>query len=156
MGNTRRAWHTTREMLMTTRPIGETVRELRERRGWTMGQLAAYADVSTSYISKLEAGKVAAPAVDVLQRLARALRVDASMLLGGGAPESDPVDLLRQALTKLERAERVNLCDRELSLAFEEVGGDFTAEEIDSIRPIVERALERKRRQALGLPPEEE
>lgn len=76
------------------RTLGEVVRGLRERNGWTMGQLAAKAGVDTSYISKLEADKIKRPGAETLVALAAALRIKPSVLIdhlhGRGADELPP------------------------------------------------------------------
>lgn len=56
------------------------VRVFREWRGLTQGQLAAAVDVDQSFISKIEAGSKHPTAAN-LGRLARALKVDADLLL---------------------------------------------------------------------------
>lgn len=132
--------------------LGDLVRELRERRGWSMGQLAAYADTTTGYISKIEAGKIASPSAPILARIAKQLRVPAEQLLAASdgeesapLPAVDAMDLLRQAMHRLETTPTFNLRDPDLDLKLKSVGGELTEDELDSIRPVVERALERKR-----------
>lgn len=56
------------------------VRVFREWRGMTQGQLAAAIEVDQSFISKIEAG-TKHPTAANLGRLARALKVDADLLL---------------------------------------------------------------------------
>ena len=53
--------------------IGQRVREARERAGLSQGQLATYADVSRSYITRLEHGEYDDPSYFKLERLAKAL-----------------------------------------------------------------------------------
>jgi transcriptional regulator with XRE-family HTH domain len=136
-------------VLTMTKSIGETVKELRERRGWTMGQLAAYADVSTGYVSKLEAGKVLAPASDVLQRLAGALRVDVGGLLGATPPASDPLDLLRQALVGLEAKkgmDAVAVDDPELVALLQDMrAAGLSPEKLDAVKRAWRQALDEQR-----------
>jgi transcriptional regulator with XRE-family HTH domain len=55
---------------------------LRERREWTQEELAKRAKVTRSYIAVLEAGHKKNPSVAVLKRLAKALKVDVTELLG--------------------------------------------------------------------------
>lgn len=58
----------------------ETIRVLREYRGWTQPQLAAAAGISIPYLSQLESGKRRGSA-NILSALAAALRVDLDMLV---------------------------------------------------------------------------
>jgi transcriptional regulator with XRE-family HTH domain len=63
--------------------IGARVKRWREARGLSQLALAKRAKVAQSYISELEAGtKGRRPGVVVLQRLARALDVPVTELLG--------------------------------------------------------------------------
>lgn len=81
---------------MTTAPqrtVGEWVRELRQRRGWSMVHLARRAGISKAYLLKLEKGE-ANPTEEVIKRLAAALEVRAGLLLG----EVDPVDSHREEM----------------------------------------------------------
>lgn len=56
------------------RYFGERLRALRASRGLTQRELAQAAEITVTYVSKLEAGG-AAPGIDLLERLARALQV---------------------------------------------------------------------------------
>lgn len=69
--------------------IGRRVKELREARGWTLGQLAVYSKVSTAYISRLEGGLVPRPSAMMLNRLAGALGVGLTYLLTGERPPEE-------------------------------------------------------------------
>lgn len=76
------------------RLFGARLRELRLSRGLTQAQLAATAEVTTSYIGRLEGGG-AAPGIDLLDRLAKALGTTPADLLPA-APPPDTEALLRQ------------------------------------------------------------
>lgn len=52
--------------------LGKTVREMREERGWTQGQLADAADMTQPAVARFEAGGTV-PTIPVLERLAHAL-----------------------------------------------------------------------------------
>lgn len=66
---------------MPSKKMGEIVRELREVRGLTQGQLAERAQVALSYVTLIEAGQQTNPSRQVIQRIARALDVPAKRLL---------------------------------------------------------------------------
>ncbi len=55
--------------------LGRSVRELRERRGWSQSQLARAAGMTQSAVARFEAGGTV-PTLPVLDRLARALDAD--------------------------------------------------------------------------------
>ena len=61
--------------------IGDKIRDLRERKGWTQDDLAEAAGIHRVTIAKYEAGKVE-PKSTSLSRLAAALEVEAGFLLG--------------------------------------------------------------------------
>lgn len=58
--------------------IGPFLREIRESKGskgfWSVRAVAKRADISNSYLSQLETGKVEQPLPDILKKLAEALR----------------------------------------------------------------------------------
>jgi len=58
------------------------VKRLREAKGWTQADLATKANVSRPYITMLEGGKRKTPSLAALQRLAKALGVPVTELLG--------------------------------------------------------------------------
>ncbi len=58
------------------------LKERREAVGLTREQLAKKARVTTAYVSMIEAGKRKSPSLAVLQRLAKALGVPVTELLG--------------------------------------------------------------------------
>ena len=66
---------------MPEKTLGEIVRELREAKGLTQGQLAEKAQVALSYVTVLEAGHQGNPSRQILYRIARALGVPAKQLL---------------------------------------------------------------------------
>lgn len=61
--------------------LGSYVRFHREQAGISQEQLAAAIGVNHSYIARIESGKRAKPAADILQRIADTLHIDASELL---------------------------------------------------------------------------
>ncbi len=58
------------------------IRRLRDAKGLTQRALAAKVGVKGAYIAQLETGARKNPSLDVLKRLAKALDVDATALLG--------------------------------------------------------------------------
>ena len=67
---------------MTSKRLAVKLRRTREAKGVSQYALAKKARVSQGYISALEAGAKRSPGVDVLQRLAKALGVPVTELLG--------------------------------------------------------------------------
>lgn len=60
-----------------------TLREARQRRGWTQEQLEAKSGVAQAAISALERGLVTDPASSTVFKLAQALRIDPRFLRFG-------------------------------------------------------------------------
>lgn len=66
--------------------LGKNIAQLRKAQGLKSSQLASMAGVKQPYISAIENGKKT-PSVDVLQRIAKALDVTTSELLGEVPPQ---------------------------------------------------------------------
>jgi transcriptional regulator with XRE-family HTH domain len=77
------------------RHFAERLRALRRSRGMTQRDLAGRANVTVSYVSTLEAG-AAAPGIDLLERLARALQADVTDLLPSPTGPETPQALRQQ------------------------------------------------------------
>jgi transcriptional regulator with XRE-family HTH domain len=60
--------------------LGKLVKELREERDWTLGQLAQKAKTSVSYLSRIENGKINKPSGSYLSKLATAFGVPVERL----------------------------------------------------------------------------
>jgi transcriptional regulator with XRE-family HTH domain len=74
--------------------LGDKIKQLRDERGLTQGQLASGSSVSQGYLSQLENGEVKNPSAAVLLRVAQAIRVEADELFeAAGYPT---VRMLRQ------------------------------------------------------------
>jgi len=75
--------------------LGAVLRSAREARGWTLEQLSKRLHVTKGYISRLEGGK-ARPAVEMVETLARTLRIDPNpiLILAGHIPQ-DLGEILR-------------------------------------------------------------
>jgi transcriptional regulator with XRE-family HTH domain len=95
------------------RLFGERLRAVRASRGLTQAELAGRAEVTAGYVGRLERGG-AAPGIDLVDRLARALGTTAADLLPASAPpETDEV--LRQQARRLFDA-LLSAADRETLL----------------------------------------
>jgi len=79
--------------------FGERLRETRLSMGMSQADLAARAEVTTNYISRLEGGG-AAPGIDLVARLASALGVSIAELLPTSPPLAD-MAVTRQQAKKL-------------------------------------------------------
>ena len=66
---------------MAVTKLGDVLKGLRHKRGWTTEELAKKAKLTNPYISQLETGKRKNPSLVVLKRLAKALAVPVSELL---------------------------------------------------------------------------
>lgn len=62
--------------------LGDRIRRLRARRGWSQEDLAYEAGINRTYIASLEAGQ-RNPSLDLMARLAIALGVDIGTLVRG-------------------------------------------------------------------------
>jgi transcriptional regulator with XRE-family HTH domain len=67
---------------MTSKGLDQVIRTLREMKGLTQEELAFKAKVTPGYVAQLELGLRKNPSLDVVRRLARALGVRLSELLG--------------------------------------------------------------------------
>ena len=69
-------------------PLGDRIRALREREGWTQAQLAAFAGVTRGWLSLVEAGDRKNPQGDLLAKVARCLGVSVEYLITGSEPRA--------------------------------------------------------------------
>jgi transcriptional regulator with XRE-family HTH domain len=67
---------------MSPKRLSKVIQKLREEQGMTQRDLAAKAKVTQGYVAQLEMGMKKNPSLDVLQRLAKALGVPVTELLG--------------------------------------------------------------------------
>ena len=83
----------------TVKSIGDYIREQREQARISMRQLAQQAGVSNPYLSQIERG-LRKPSADILQQLAKGLRISAEALyVQAGILEDRPADTgVRSAL----------------------------------------------------------
>jgi transcriptional regulator with XRE-family HTH domain len=61
--------------------LADRIVRLRERKGWTQGQLATYAQIERSYLSRIEGGVRTNVGGDHLRKIARALETSTDYLL---------------------------------------------------------------------------
>ena len=66
---------------MAPKRLDQVIRELREKKGLTQEELAFKARVTPGYVAQLELGLRKNPSLDVVRRLARALKVPLAELL---------------------------------------------------------------------------
>ena len=67
---------------MSPKKLGSTIRALREAQGMTQEALAARAKVTRPYVTMLETGAKKNPSLVILKRLAKALDVSVTELVG--------------------------------------------------------------------------
>jgi transcriptional regulator with XRE-family HTH domain len=67
---------------MSPKRLSTVLKTLRKRKGWSQRDLAAAAETTGAYIAMLETGKKRNPSLDVLRRLAKALGVPVTEMLG--------------------------------------------------------------------------
>jgi XRE family transcriptional regulator of biofilm formation len=66
---------------MTPKRLDHVIRDLREKEGLTQEELAFKARVTPGYVAQLELGLRKNPSLDVVRRLAQALKVPLAELL---------------------------------------------------------------------------
>ena len=93
---------TTDEMLEN---LGQRVRALRAGRGMTRKMLAADSAVSERYLAQLEQGQ-GNISINLLQRVAKALRTDAGELLKGGSETSAEQVLINELIQRLDNEDQ--------------------------------------------------
>jgi transcriptional regulator with XRE-family HTH domain len=67
---------------MSPQRVGRELKKLREREGLSQLELAKRAKVGQGYISELEAGQKKNPGLETLRKIAKALGVPVTELLG--------------------------------------------------------------------------
>lgn len=79
-----------REVITLGHKIGDYLKEIRERRGLTMRQVAIKTNVSQPYLSQIENG-IKKPSPEILKRLAPAYKVSYNdlMVVAGYLPDVD-------------------------------------------------------------------
>lgn len=82
--------------------IGDRIREIREKKGWTQDDLATAADMNRVTIAKYEAGRIE-PKSRSLQKLAAALEINANLLIDGESKMDDDNRELWELREKVRR-----------------------------------------------------
>jgi transcriptional regulator with XRE-family HTH domain len=103
------------------RRFGERLRELRRSVGLSQEELARRAGVASAYVGRLERG-LAAPGIDLVDRLVQALGTTIPDLFPTAATAADPTPLLQEQARKsfedlLEMGDRPTLSMLNLLLA---------------------------------------
>lgn len=68
--------------------LGDRIRALRQRKGWTLKDLAHKTKLSVPYLSDIERREGANPTLDTMTTIAKALGCSVSELLGEGVSEA--------------------------------------------------------------------
>ena len=84
--------------------IGKRIKELRKTRGLSQERVAELLDISPNYLSGIECGREN-PTLDLLLRLAAALKVDVAALFNGAWFALTESELRRKLRTLLDRSE---------------------------------------------------
>ncbi len=83
--------------------LGEKIIHLKNRKGWSSGQLSQESGVSRGYLWQLETGGKDRPSLDVLERLAKALGVSIAEFAEEDAAPQTPSRQLPPGLTQFVR-----------------------------------------------------
>ncbi len=67
--------------------FGALVKQAREKKHWTKGDLAIHAEVGSSTVSRIESGSI--PRMDATARIVIALELDAKLVIGALARRLD-------------------------------------------------------------------
>jgi XRE family transcriptional regulator, master regulator for biofilm formation len=72
--------------------LGETIRALRESRGYSISELAKQADISKSYLSQIERGSQKNPSLQFLNKVANSLDISIDHFLGVEVDKNTELD----------------------------------------------------------------
>ena len=120
-------------------PFGEMVRRMRQERGLLLKDMAAHLGVSSAYLSALERGERGKPTWALIQGTLQFFHIiwDEADALARLADMSDPRVKIDTAGTIPSATLLANRLSREI--------GGLTADEIDAVLAILDRAQERTR-----------
>lgn len=84
--------------------FGEYLRNLREKKGFSLNQLALKSDVSNAHISRIERGIRPAPSPEIIEKLAKALNADYQEMMHAAGYLEDANNQQDRALAKIASA----------------------------------------------------
>ena len=85
--------------------MGERIRMIRERIGWTQEFLAEKIDISSVHLSRIENGKVT-PGVDILIRVSEEMHVSIDELLFGKGSLNRELFYIEEKIQKMDESEK--------------------------------------------------
>ena len=85
--------------------MGERIRMIRERIGWTQEFLAEKIDISSVHLSRIENGKVT-PGVDILIRVSEEMHVSIDELLFGKCSLNRELFYIEEKIQKMDESEK--------------------------------------------------
>lgn len=88
--------------------LAQRISRERGRRGWSKADLARKAGISPSYVTRIEKAQLEHPAIDKVQAIAEALRVDLSTLTDPPQPPAPDDDALLRKLIERRLGNRAN------------------------------------------------
>ncbi len=88
--------------------IGRVIRQMREERGWSQGQLGTYTGVTGGYISMVESGKRTSVSAEILARIALRFGVTVDSILERAGVVPPPKDVQRAEMDALYALARTN------------------------------------------------
>lgn len=109
--------------------LGESIRRYRQRKGWTLKELAAATNLSVPYLSDLERRPGVNPTLDTLTSVASALGCSVADLVGDGAKPGEPSSLpptLARFVRSDEFEQEVQLIASRTKRAVGDVRSDLT------------------------------
>lgn len=123
---------------IANKPIGARIRELREKKGWSLSELAKRAQISRSYVYQIEQGE-SEPTREKIQKLAEAFGALPSELLG----EKSQVEI-PDSLREFARQEKLGSKDIQMLAQIEYRGHrPNTPEEWKAIYSVIKGMLQK-------------
>ncbi|WP_456276812.1 helix-turn-helix domain-containing protein [Bacillus sp. AK128] len=80
---------------------GKRIKELRLKRGMSLTELSNVSGVSKSYLSFIERGKQNNPSIEVMEKLAHALKIEVHFLISGKNDDDRDVTLIDKEIIDL-------------------------------------------------------
>jgi len=99
--------------------VGQRIRDLRQKRDWTLKQLADRCDLSTSFLSQVERG-LSSVSITSLHIICQALGITLADFFGDSTRPKDPSSLVRGAseVTKVADQPVINVSDAAIRYRF--------------------------------------